>query len=277
MDIDLPNAETRSQPHLVPLDADHPGFRDAAYRTRRDEIAGLALAHRRGERPPAVAYTAAEHDVWRTVWTALRPLHDRFVCQPVRALLSKVRFDGGPIPQLAELDRLLRVASGFSMQPVAGLVAAEHFLAALAERVFLATQYVRHPSAPLYTPEPDLVHEFVGHATTLLDPRFAELHAAFGRAAVGADAARMAQLERVYWFTVEYGVVCEAGEPRAVGAGLLSSAGELQQLTTGPRLLPWDLDAAARHAYDPTRLQAELFLAPSFDALVQDTMAWLER
>lgn len=280
MDTELPSeprVRSAAACHLVALDAEHPGFRDRDYRSRRDAIAQLAIEHRRGERPPWVDYTAAEQQVWHTVWRELRPLHERFVCRPVLELLRKVRFDEGPIPQLAELDRLLRVASDFSMQPVAGLVAAGDFLAALGERVFLATQYVRHASAPLYTPEPDLVHEFVGHATTLLDPRFAELHAVFGRAAAGADPHTVARIERVYWFTVEYGVVLDGGAPRAVGAGLLSSAEELAQLTTGPRLLPWDLDAAARHAYDPTRLQGELFVAPSFEAMVDDTTRWLER
>ena len=153
--------------------------------------------------------------------------------------------------------------------------AADEFLGALSDGIFLSTQYVRHPSAPFYTPEPDLLHEFIGHGTTLLDARFAELHRAFGAAARVASSERMGQIERLYWFTVEYGMVREDGVPRALGAGLLSSCEELEQCGTVPELLPFDAEVAARTDYDPTRLQPRLFVADSFGSLVESTVDWL--
>lgn len=263
--------------HLVPLDADHPGFRDPVYRQRRDRIAQLALAHRSPATPPQVEYTEDEQEVWQTVWQNLQPLHRQLVCPEVRAILERLRFDETPIPQLAELDRLLRMTTGFSMQPVAGLVHARDFLTALADRVFLSTQYIRHPSAPLYTPEPDLIHEYVGHATTLLDGRFADLHAAFGEAARRSDEAGLQRLERVYWFTVEYGAVAGSEGVEAVGAGLLSSVQELAQLRRGPRLEAWDLEAMATCSYDPTQLQPRLFVAPDFQTMIAELGRWLQK
>ena len=87
----------------------------------------------------------------------------------------------------------------------------------------------------------------------------------------------MVRIERVYWYVMEFGVVQEDGQVRAFGAGLLSSAGEIAQIETGPRLLPWDLDAIAQTPYDPTTMQPHLFVAPSFDRLLGDVVSWIER
>ncbi len=262
-------------PNLVPLDADHPGFRDACYRDRRDAIARLAIEHAPGSPPPVVDYTAAEHGVWRTVLGSLAPLHRELVAERARRCLALPIFGAGSIPQLATLTRELRGATGFAMEPVAGLVTARDFLTALADRRFLSTQYVRHPSAPLYTPEPDVIHEIIGHATTLHDPELAALHVAFGEAAVGASPDRLRAIERVYWFTAEFGLVRTSAGPKALGAGLLSSIGELRQCTRGPELLPFDLERMARTPYDPTGMQPRLFVAPSVDRFLADTRRWL--
>ena len=99
----------------------------------------------------------------------------------------------------------------------------------MAERRFLSTQYVRHPSVPFYTPEPDIVHEIIGHANMLASPVLADLYERAGRAsrrALRADSLEF--FSRVFWFSLEFGVLREGGELRAYGAGLLSSYGEIQ-------------------------------------------------
>jgi len=272
--------EPLSAPHarhaddLVALDPDHPGFRDPIYRARRNAIAKLALEHREGTPAPHVAYTEVEDDVWRSVWQHLTPLHAARAVREWRAAAARMDLDHARVPQLAELNERTRPL-GIEMMPVAGLITAEGFLTALGRGVFRSTQYMRHHSMPLYTPEPDVIHELVGHATSFLAPEIVELSRAFGEAALGADADRLLQLERLYWYTLEFGVALEAGEVKAYGAGLLSSYGELGDLGGRARLAPFDLEVMARTPYDPTDYQPVLFVAPSFAEMIRQLGAWL--
>jgi phenylalanine-4-hydroxylase len=259
---------------LVALDPDHPGFRDPIYRARRNAIARLALEHREGTPPPHVAYTEQEHEVWRNVWDHLMPLHAARAVTPWREAAARADLDRRRVPQLAEVNELTR-GPGIEMLPVAGLIAAEGFLTALGRGVFRSTQYMRHHSMPLYTPEPDVIHELVGHATSFLAPEIVHLSRAFGEAALRADAALMVQLERLYWYTLEFGVALEEGEVKAYGAGLLSSYGELGDLGQRAQLVPLDLDVMAGTPYDPTDYQKVLFVAPSFAAMVRQLEDWL--
>jgi phenylalanine-4-hydroxylase len=267
-----------SPPHLVALDPDHPGFRDPNYRRRRDAIAAAAGRHRAGDEPPAIAYSPAEQRVWRQVLTALAPLHRRLACRAYLEAARALRLPRTRIPQLAEVNASLAPLTGFHMEPVAGLVSARDFLAALGRSRFLSTQYVRHPSRPLYTPEPDVIHELVGHAATLADPTFVALNRAFGRATRRArDDAAMQRIYRLYWFTLEFGLVEEAGEVRAVGAGLLSSSGELERFAERALLRPFVADEVVATDFDPTGYQDRLFVAPSWPAFVASVLRTLDR
>jgi phenylalanine-4-hydroxylase len=181
------------------------------------------------------------------------------------------------IPQLGEVSRKVEAISGFRLEPVAGLVAPRVFLESLANGVFLCTQYIRHHSTPLYTPEPDVVHEIIGHAVTLASERLAQLNRLFGEAVKRAQsAAVLDQLARVYWFTIEFGVLLEKGKVKAYGTGLLSSAGELEVMHKA-RLWPLDLDAVTQQTYDPTHFQPVLFCADSFDAMYHTLRDYLVR
>jgi phenylalanine-4-hydroxylase len=149
------------------------------------------------------------------------------------------------------------------MLPVAGLVTSQVFLTQLSRQVFVSTQYIRHSSRPLYTPEPDLIHEVIGHAVSLTNPELAALNQRFGQVAACAPAERLVELERLYWFTVEFGAVLEDGKPKAYGAGLLSSFGELGRFSTDAFLRPFDVESATAYSYDPTDYQKLLFFVPS--------------
>ncbi|HEU4770188.1 MAG TPA: phenylalanine 4-monooxygenase [Pyrinomonadaceae bacterium] len=250
---------------LVHLDPDHPGFRDPEYRARRNAIAEIAMNYKTGDEIPSAPYTELEHGVWQTIWKALGPAHREHACAEYLACLEQLDFDTDRIPQLSEVSEKVEALSGFRLEPVAGLVEPRIFLESLANGVFLCTQYIRHHSTPLYTPEPDVAHEIIGHAVTLASTRLAEINRLFGEAVRRTkSASEMDRLARVYWFTVEFGVLREDGRVKAYGTGLLSSAGELAEMHKA-ELRPLDLEVAANHVYDPTHYQSILFCADSFD------------
>lgn len=259
---------------LVQLDPDHPGFRDETYRARRNEIARIAMAYILGEAVPRIDYTEPEHAVWRTVWTKLQPVHERYACAAYKEGCALLALDHVRIPQLADVNAVLAPRTGFRMVPVAGLVASRAFLSNLGRATFLSTQYIRHESRPLYTPEPDIVHELIGHASTFCNPDFARLNRLFGAAAARADDATLVALERLYWYTLEFGLVEEGGGPKAFGAGLLSSFGELGRFEAQSSVKPFDPDDAAARPYDPTDYQAVLYVVPSLPALAEQLTDW---
>jgi len=268
---------TAEAPQLVALDADHPGFHDPVYRRRRNEIARAALDYRDGDAVPRIAYTADEHAVWQEVCRELAPLHARYACAESLEAARRVALPRANIPQLGDVNAVIEPLHGFRMLPVAGLVTAKAFLTQLARGVFLSTQYMRHHSVPLYTPEPDVVHELIGHAATFGHEAFIRLNRAFGEATLRArDDARVEQIGRLYWFTLEFGVVMEGDRVKVFGAGLLSSFGELGRFESEEPLLPWDIEAIAATPYDPTHYQEKLFVAPSFETMSRDVLRWLE-
>ena len=260
---------------IVQLDPDHPGFRDREYRTRRNQIAQIAMKYHPRDPIPDAPYTPEEHQVWRTIWTALEPAHQQHACAEYLASLRRLSFDPDRIPQLREVNEKVQAISGFRLEPVAGLVQPRVFLENLANGVFLCTQYIRHHSTPLYTPEPDVVHEIIGHGVTLASERLAELNRLFGEAVKRTTAQdALDRLSRVYWFTIEFGALREGESVKAYGTGLLSSAGEMEEMHDA-ELRPLDLEAASRQQYDPTHFQPVLFCAESFEAMYQTLREYL--
>lgn len=262
---------------LVTLDREHPGFRDPVYRQRRNEIARIALEYRLGAPIPEVAYTERENEVWRTALENLAPLHRRYACRAYLEYWPRMGFRSDRIAQLSEITRALAPLTGFSLSPVAGLVTPKVFLTHLADGVFLATQYVRHHSTPLYTPEPDVIHELVGHAALLAAPELARVNRLFGEAASRASDAQMEALIRTYWYTLEFGLTREQGALKVIGAGLLSSFGELQRFEAQAELRPLDLEEIARTPFDPTDYQRVLFVAESTEQLLEELERWLQK
>ena len=262
---------------IVQLSPDHPGFCDTAYRARRNRIAEIALAYRPGEPIPGAPYTTEEHEVWGAVWNALQPAHEQHACAEYRVCVRQLSLAPDRIPQFSEINQKVEALSGFRLEPVAGLVEPRVFLESLASGIFLCTQYIRHHSTPLYTPEPDVVHEVLGHAVTLASERLAELNRLVGLAVKRTRSSeKLERLACLYWFTIEFGVLYESGQVKAYGTGLLSSAGEMEAMHRA-ELRPFDLDAASRQPYDPTHYQPVLFCADSFDEMYQTLKDYLRR
>ena len=254
---------------IVQLDPDHPGFRDQEYRSRRNAIARIATEYKPGMPIPVAPYTPEEDLLWKNIRAALELAHQQYACDEYLECVKKLELPRDRIPQLCEVSEKVQALSGFRLEPISGLVEPRIFLESLADGVFLCTQYIRHHSTPNYTPEPDVVHEITGHAVTLASERLAELNRLVGevvKRTTSTDA--LERLSRVYWFTIEFGVVRENGEIKAYGTGLLSSAGELEAMHHA-ELRPLDLEAASRQQYDPTKYQPILFCADSFEEMHQ--------
>jgi phenylalanine-4-hydroxylase len=252
----------------VHLSDDHPGKTDPAYQHRRNEIASAALAWCRGEPIPQIDYTDEEHEVWRTVQRELAPKHARYACTPFLEAKAALDLPSDYIPQLNEVTDRLAPLTGFHYVPAAGIVPVKEFYGCLADREFHSTQYIRHPSAPLYTPEPDLIHEVIGHGNLLAHPEFAELNRLAGEAAHRAHTDDGVQyVADVFWFTIEFGVVYEHDELRAYGAGILSSYGEIEEFRQ-MEIRPLDFHQMGTVEYDITKYQPVLFAAESMGHLV---------
>jgi phenylalanine-4-hydroxylase len=255
---------------LHPLPDDHPGVHDPVYRQRRAAIAETGRSYQVGEPIPDVHYSAEEDDVWRTVSTELAAKHREYACEEYLRGAEHLVLPSERVPQLGEVDQRVHELTGFHIQPVPGLVPTRDFYGALARRTFLSTQYVRHHSVPFYTPEPDIIHEIIGHANMLASDVFADLYEAAGRASLRATSDEALEFfSRVFWFTLEFGVVCEGGADKAYGAGLLSSFGEIDTYRDA-ELHPWSLEEMGRLSYDITHYQPVLFRAPDFAELVSE-------
>jgi len=255
----------------VRLGKDHPGFADPVYRARRDALATLAAQWRPGDAVPDADYTEEEHEVWRQVSAALVGLHLAHAAQPFLEGKETLGLPEDRIPQLREVTELLAPLTGFTYQPAAGLVPLREFYGSLADRRFWSTQYVRHHSSPLYTPEPDVIHEVIGHASTLANRRYTALYEAAGAAARRVESEEALQfVSKVFWFTLEFGVVREADGLKAYGAGILSSPGETSEFSH-MELEPLDLVRMGTTEYDITVYQPLLYVADSF-AQVEDVV-----
>jgi phenylalanine-4-hydroxylase len=258
------------------LESDHPGFTDAAYRARREAIVKNARFFRNGENVPPVDYSQAEVQTWTKVYDELKTRHPKYACVEYVNILMELEqakiYSRSRIPQLQELSEWLSGKTGWTLRPVTGLLSARDFLNGLAVKCFHSTQYIRHSSKPFYTPEPDVVHELLGHVPMLGDTDFAELSHDIGLASLGASDSDIRRLATAYWFSVEFGLVEQDGRKTAYGAGLLSSFGELEYACSGksesttqaaPEYAEWDPEVAAETNYPITSYQSKYFVAES--------------
>jgi phenylalanine-4-hydroxylase len=235
---------------------------------RRKQVIGLVQGA--DSKPATITYLPHENHVWHTVSTALRPLWDKHVAYDILEAREVIRLPINFVPQLSDVTASLSTTSGFEFRGVGGLVQVEEFFSALGKKKFLFTQYLRHPKSPLYTPEPDIIHEVIGHGTCLANPALAELHQLAGEALVRlrSDRARKA-IADVFWFSGEFGVLREVGGLKAFGAGLLSSVGELEWFSRHATVHDIDIAKMASMPYRIDQFQENLFAAESMAHLMQ--------
>lgn len=261
----------------VTLPEGHPGEGDTVYIDRRNALSRLvASVDELGSSLPSVQYTESETLVWRAVLESLAGLHEAHAASTYRAGFRRLGLSTSRPPAPGSLALRLREETGFGLVLTDGLLDARIFLKHLGKRRQPCTVYLRHGSRPDYTPEPDLVHEAVGHAPMLTDPFAARLNELIGQAAARASEKQLRALLRLYWFTLEFGLVEERSGLRAYGAGLLSSFGELPHaFTEAVDRRPFNLGEVIEQDYHHDRMQDVLFVAPSLGEVLGEVQVWL--
>lgn len=176
------------------------------------------------------------------------------------------------MPRHDELSRHLANVCGWRIETVPGLIPAGDFFALLRDRRFPSPDWIRHPDDLEYTPEPDAFHDLFGHVPQLASPKFTRVLERLAFAARDADEVELKAIERVYWFTIEFGLVLERGELKALGAGLASSIAELDRAlhTENVDRRRFGLSEARRTPFATDRPQDLYMIADSLDALAHD-------
>lgn len=274
---DLPEFRDLKFENINELHLDHPGANDPEYRKRRDYIASLAKKFRETGEVTDVDYSEQEQEIWRHVATRLEELHEQHASPFYLKAKRDLGITNERIPQLTEMNRRLKELTGFRLAPIEGLVETRGFLSWLGYRVMLSTQYIRHHSRPDYTPEPDVVHESIGHIPMFTNPNFADFSQSIGEGAQRATDKQIEELGRLYWYTVEFGLVEHEGGIKAYGAGLLSSFGELEH-AFGDEVerRPFDLDEVINTPYTYSDMQPILYVIPSYAELKEVTRKYIE-
>ena len=204
------------------------------------------------------AYTDAEHDRWRRLYERQGGLARKHAARAFLDGLERLDCADG-IPDFEQASAVLSEATGWRIVAVPGFIPDEIFFDHLANRRFPVTRWIREEHELDYLVEPDVFHDFFGHVPMLLDPIFADFMAAYGAAGERARAMdAVPMLARIYWYTVEFGLIREKGEIRAYGAGIVSSAGETVFSTTDPDVL--------RVGFDPVRIMRTAYAIDSFQS-----------
>ncbi|WP_054284903.1 phenylalanine 4-monooxygenase [Gulbenkiania mobilis] len=223
-------------------------------------------------------YTDVEHHTWAQLIANQKQVLEGRACKEFLLGLEKVGFPEDHIPKLADISDRIEAETGWRLTRVDGIVPDREFFELLAARIFPSTDFIRKPEEIGYTPAPDMFHDLLGHVPLLTDPRFCAFFEAFGKAGVAAfdtDHPARAWLPRIYWYTVEFGLIRNAEGLRIFGAGILSSPNEvLYSLSENTRKHAFDIVQVAATDYDIWHMQDELFVIDSFDALEHAFADW---
>lgn len=218
-------------------------------------------------------YTAVDHDTYRRLYARQVQQLPGKACEEFIAAVAQL---GAPerIPHFDDISERLLRATGWQVVSVPGLIPEEAFFALLAARKFPVTDWLRKPEEFDYIVEPDVFHDLFGHVPLLFNPMFADYMQAYG--AGGLKASRLDACEllaRLYWYTVEFGLIATPQGLRAYGAGILSSAGELAYSVSSdePERVAFDLRRIMRTKYKIDSYQANYFVIDSFDQLFEAT------
>jgi phenylalanine-4-hydroxylase len=222
---------------------------------------------------PLGRYTEAEHARWRRLYTRQMELMPRYAVHEFLDSIEQLDVAGG-IPDFARVNRVLGQLSGFQIVAVPGLIPDDKFFGHLANRRFPVTWWIRDESELDYLEEPDVFHDFFGHVPLLAHPVFAEYMVEYGKAGPRAVAMNaMPLLSRLYWYTIEFGLIRTMQGLRVYGAGILSSSGETVYAVDSevPNRIAFDLERVLSTEYRIDAYQETYFVIDSFEQLFAET------
>lgn len=215
-------------------------------------------------------YTAEDHEVWRTIFDKRMTQLERDGSRVFLRGAEAIAISRDEVPRLSDVNHHLVPMTGWSSHAVPGYIPARCFFAFLAQRQFPTTITVRPKAQMEYLPEPDIIHDVFGHVPLHTDPSFAEFLQIYGQAALTTDDPEHTErLARLFWFTVEFGLIHEDGRLKLYGSGLISSEGEGHHALYSPEVerRPFDLEKVCETAFEIHHYQPILYVLDSFEQL----------
>src|SRR5438105_1599003 len=263
------------------LEPGHPGLGDEEYVRRRTELFAICRKHRLEKLgPPLVQYNAEETRIWREVSPKLDELHIQYASQTYLKAKRELAITRDAIPQLRTLSEQVQRTTNMHLVPAEGALPYRTFYEYIAQRGFPVTQFIRHGSHPEFTPEPDMIHDCLGHVPPLMNQDYAELLTLIGKAAATTPKGdQVLALKRFSWFSIEFGLIEEHGETKVFGAGILSSTGEIPHSLFSKEATrrPFVTETVISTDYDPSQMQKDFFIAPSMVFLRRELEALVRR
>jgi phenylalanine-4-hydroxylase len=219
------------------------------------------------------SYTAEEHDRWNRLFARQAELLPGRACEEFLEAKARLELSRSGIPDFADLSKRLSAMTGWSVAPVAGLIPDDAFFDHLANRRFPAGAFIRPEHELDYLEEPDVFHDVFGHVPLLADPVYAEFLEAYGKGgqkAIGRG--QLHNLARLYWYTVEFGLIATPQGFRIFGAGIMSSPAEtvFSVEDTSPNRVAFDLERVMRTKYIIDDFQQTYFVVDRFEKLLED-------
>ncbi len=214
------------------------------------------------------SYSADENAVWAELFDRQMVNLKRHACRAYLQGQTALNLTADAVPQVKDLNARLNKISGAGVKGVAALIPQDEFSTLLSERRFPVATFIRRREDMDYLEEPDIFHEVFGHAPMLTDESFCRFMERFGTLALSLDPPLLPHLFRLFWFTVEFGLIREDGEIKAFGAGIMSSPSEVAHAMSGnAQRLPFDLETVLRTPYRIDILQPVYFVIDSFEGL----------
>ena len=230
------------------------------------------------EQDPSV-YTEEQNAVWSDLVRRRMPQLREHACREYLDGFGQIELREDRLPDLKAVSALLRPRTGWQSTPVSGFLPADAFFEMLANRMFPTTTWLRSRESMEYTPEPDIFHDVFGHVPMHAHPVFGNFLEHYGKACAGLKSPEaLEQMGRLFWFTVEFGLIRQDGEVKVYGSGLISSHGECTRvLEGGCEVRPFDLDEVLNQTFDTGAMQPVLFAVESFEQIYEATKVAEER